>query len=241
MAAYSLLFSVAVTHTYFADSIIPYLLIEPDPLTKNILDNLNLIFRQVEGGFNVYYDTSVPQPDHMNIYQGKKLSFILRVADPCFLNYTLLPPYTNSLIFYFSNVNHKPAGKQSAGLPLTAEKTVGVKDIFQLSPSLYAQTLAAAGSVPSLTGIFGNTVQPLSVLGTTVQYNNLNGIYYWAAQKNKSVFYAGDFAYKTKPLAVIDFFLYEKGLDPDYSVFPLSAQLPKNFTLAFDSPSVIWR
>ncbi len=220
---------------------VPDLILEPDETTRKTLDNLNLLFRSTDEGYNVYYDTTLFRKDQLDAYMGKKITFLLSSSDDCFQKYTLLPTYTNDSVFYFTNSGH--TNKPLSSLPLAAGKYAGKKDLVQLIPStlrcLEPKTNQKSKIV--LTDPFNNAVSPSSANKLCVTYNNLEGFYFLNQYSGKTMVYANSYAYRTKPLAVIELYLFEKHIETPYSVFENGKIIPKNFTIDFDSRSAKWR
>ncbi|HEY1040795.1 MAG TPA: hypothetical protein VGF30_15375 [Bacteroidia bacterium] len=242
MSDYNLLFSITINHLYFANGQPNDIYLQPDPPTQKLLDDLNMKFEQTDAGWNVYYDESAFQPGKLLAYAEKKLSFMLYSYDECFLNYTLLPPYTNNQVCYFTNIN-RAAKTGSASLPLTADAKAGAGDVYELiSPSLTcAYTVNKKKSTLVLTDPTEHTIFPSSSDASGSFYTNLNGAYTLKQSSTQRKLYANMFAYKTKPSAVIDIYLDQTQVNNSYSVFNKGRVTTKNYNIVFDSRSAKWR
>ncbi|MFN7911624.1 MAG: hypothetical protein ACK5QC_07340 [Bacteroidota bacterium] len=238
-ASYSLLFSVTISHNYFENSLIPYLVIEPGATTKKTLANYNLAFKQTDTGFNVFYDTLIYNTSQSFGFLLQKLTFVFSTSEANFFNYTDISNFNKNTCLYFSNANHGSSKKTSAPT-LSANQFVTEKDVFQLIPSTLNSPISKDNSV-TVTNTSHTIIKPNTVTATNAIYTNLNGIYVISNAKEKTKYLADTSLFKSKPMAVIDLFLNEQTVSEAYQIFNENKITPKNFLLHFNSNFVKWR
>ncbi|MFO0355968.1 MAG: hypothetical protein ACK50A_03365 [Sphingobacteriaceae bacterium] len=244
MENYSLLISICITHNYFSGlTRIPGLILEPDESTLKILDKLGLVFQPTDEGYNIYYNTTLLGESEVMMYFEKKLNFLLFTEDNFFSNYSLLPPYTNSSVFYLTNAKKKTKVNSPIMLTLSSTKYIGSKDLASLIPSSLriSTTKNRKHSTPILSDIFGTVVTPSSIDAFNYTYNNLSGAYVLSQEGEQTFFYANSDAYKKKPLAVVELNLYDTKIAPAYTIFGQGQVIPKKFNLSFDARAALWR
>lgn len=83
--------------------------ITPTPETLSILNGHHLVFKTTNTGFVIWAKVSPENPSEtfVTLSNQLQLTFIIRIVDPFFLNYTDLDFDTANKVFYFSNI--KPA------------------------------------------------------------------------------------------------------------------------------------
>jgi hypothetical protein len=239
MENYSLLCSLLINHAYFSDALCDDLSLVPDAATRQLMDDLHIVFRQTDEGWNLYYDTEYYQPAMLSSFAGQKLSFVLNSSDTCFLNYTLLPSFTNANALYFTNANKSKSKTTTSSLSLTAARYAGSKEIVTLYPSTLTCAVSGNQNKVGLTDLFKNKINPSFTDTTSVVFNQLNGAYLLTNDRGSTPVYASDSAYQSKPLAIVEFYLYMQ--DNAYTLFDEGTIAPKNFVISFDSRSAKWR
>jgi hypothetical protein len=239
MENYALLCSLLINHAYFSDAVCDNLSLIPDAATQQLMNDLHIVFRQTDEGWNLYYDTENYQPAMLSSFAGLKLSFTLNSSDTCFLNYTQLPSFTNASALYFSNVNKAKSNSTASPFLLTAAKYAGSKEMVTLSPSTLTCPLSGKQNKIGLTDLFKNKINPSFTDTTSVVFRQLNGAYILTNDQGSTPVYASDSTYRSKPMAIVEFYLYLQG--NAYTLFDEGTIAPKNFIISFDSRSAKWR
>lgn len=99
------LFSVRCDHAYYLNKRGAELKFQPSPDTTLLLRNLQLVFRPVESGFEVYCPAGMEAPLARKLEQeGAKLCFYMISSNPHFLHFTELPLVADYGVYYFSNM-----------------------------------------------------------------------------------------------------------------------------------------
>ncbi|MBV7534720.1 hypothetical protein KW842_02970 [Duganella sp. sic0402] len=97
------MFSVAITHDYYAASqdCCPDFVVEPTPDSRRLMSELGMVFRAEQYGFSMYIQSDrltqlanyllTPAADEVVSTFWQKLSFCLRLKNSAFINFTRLP------------------------------------------------------------------------------------------------------------------------------------------------------
>jgi len=128
---YARLMQVVVQHGYYAqpgsDGLCPDFIARPTPPTRELMRSLGLLFQPEAAGFSVLYDTGRAEgllwylrqhgtpPDYAEGRHWTRLSFVLSLTNPSFVNFTEIPVDTNPTQqnFYFTNQDaHRTAADQ---------------------------------------------------------------------------------------------------------------------------------
>jgi hypothetical protein len=238
-ASYSLLFSVTISHNYFENSLIPYLVIEPDTTTKKALANYNLAFKQTDVGFNVFYDTLIYTTSQSFGFLLQKLTFIFSIPETDFFNYTDITNFNKTTCLYFSNANHT-SSKKSSALPLSVNQFASEKDVFELISSTLNYSISKNNAL-TVKDETHTIIKPTNLTPTNALYTDLHGRYTITYNNISTNYLANNSLFKTKPLAVIDMFLNGQTVSESYQIITQTEIKPKNFSLNFNSSALKWR
>jgi len=123
---YKALFSVDVSHTWYADQHCKDIVIQPTFHTLEMLKGLPLEFRPTSTGFMIIYDEN--RTDSLLNYiaingRWSRLSFIMTAATPYFNNFTQLPTDLLQKTLYLSNTQ--------------AHTGIDTKELIYLHPGAY--------------------------------------------------------------------------------------------------------
>lgn len=120
------LFRVRCLHAYYDDKVCKDFNITPSPECEIELRNDRLTFKQLPGGFIVFYHASQSVPLLKSpAFRPKKLTFLIHNNNREFLNFSDLPYPPQGSIFYFSNLHNNVAGKDKLKLLHTGEYAKG--------------------------------------------------------------------------------------------------------------------
>ncbi len=142
------MFDVIFEHQYFRDGKISQLYIEPAQITRSLLRDYGLLFKQTKHGFIILYEkdtTVINEPPLKTISKDLKFSFAVFLNSSYFANYTEIPLHHKYPdIFYFNNLGGYADG---TGIFLNKQAFAGNSDVLELySPVL---NLHAATTKPS--------------------------------------------------------------------------------------------
>jgi hypothetical protein len=106
-----------------------------DSVTQKKLNNLELLYKPVNGGFYILYDkkieSSSPRTREDILKERIIFEFTLELKDPLFYNYTAnLPSQIDKSIYYFRNALNTTPGEIN---PLHHDEFVNEKDVVALS------------------------------------------------------------------------------------------------------------
>jgi|GEM_PF-1476593 len=163
---YERLSRVTVRHTYYdrSQGRRPSFTARPTPTTRELMHDLGLLFRQDEHGFSILYNLKTQQdlfaflrrqwPEALNQPQPPppcwqqrvenwtpgiwaRLSFVLALSDPYFLNFTQIPIDTNPGVanFFFSNQNAHETSTGAVLLTPPGRNRVTGADLLEVVPS----------------------------------------------------------------------------------------------------------
>ncbi|MEM7371306.1 MAG: hypothetical protein AAF587_22010 [Bacteroidota bacterium] len=115
--ALSKLFRVRCLHAYYEDKVCKDFSITPSPECEIELRNDRLTFKQLAGGFIVFYHASQSVPILKSpAFRPTKLTFLIHNSNHEFLNFSDLPYPDPGSIFYFSNLHNNISGKEKLKL-----------------------------------------------------------------------------------------------------------------------------
>jgi hypothetical protein len=132
--AFENLVSVNFYHSYFSGETFNGFTVEPSAETVRSLLNLGMLFKPFNGGFRILYDTAFAGSSRTRrqvLSENITCSFILRLNDPAFYNYT--SPFGGDIsrsMFHFHNFPRP--GSERKGF-LHQDNEVSPADLFALS------------------------------------------------------------------------------------------------------------
>ena len=183
---YDILFRIRLSHGYYVSGLSNDLILEPSPSCQRLLDQYGLIFRRVESGIAVYTRVvpNTSPPELFKPFSGSlKFSFIARLNNPYFYNFTNLPDHQlGQRIFYFSNLRDDQASGEKYLSDHIGAQRVG-SAIQLVGKSIYNLALDSAVHAveTTLEDVFGNAKSPTPELDLpvadvvdTVQFNFAN-------------------------------------------------------------------
>lgn len=164
MGQFKLLFSISVDHLFFSDRVCKDLEFIPTDSCKKIIKKTGVIVRKDIKGIQIFYDET--KTDVLLLYADDlhdPLNFCFKVysKDPCFLNYTDLPPLKEDSILNLDNT--RVENKSSGEITLNQGKYVSKKDIEKISSQSIKQILSRRDRL----------IKPLFVLNISAKNKNI--------------------------------------------------------------------
>ncbi|QHT66030.1 hypothetical protein GXP67_04750 [Rhodocytophaga rosea] len=114
--AYQTLFTLKVTHTYYAQQTSPDFKIKPTAASLKLAEKMGVILKADESGIIVIGDVSRPETllYYLEQMEGLKFTFWLHCSQPYFISITRLPTENLHTLLYFSNSTaHKKGTEES--------------------------------------------------------------------------------------------------------------------------------
>ena len=179
---YKALFNIGFPHAFYKSGGCSDIVVLPSADCNTLLRSLGLRFLPTEFGASLY--GKVNETDVMNkpLPEGTKFTFLLRLRNSLFKNFTdlnLLKPATS--IYYFNNLKSNPSGSESVLAADVATKVVSDTDLLPIRTNSFS--FANSSTAVSQTGKL-EFLDSGEVLDQTLE--NSNDLYNFSLDLNKA-------------------------------------------------------
>lgn len=141
MKKYEQLFRIDFKHDYFSDGVLKNVLLDPTPATKQLMRQYDLRLQKNKQGVIIYCGLNKGESMAASLGKARKLSFLLKVEDPSFINYTELPLLgQENKKYFFSNVKDS-TGPDATIRSLSKIDFVSEQDGLPFYPLFYQHQL----------------------------------------------------------------------------------------------------
>jgi len=252
---YREIFRVSVTHGYYKNGLSQDLIFEPSEYTRQLLRNHNLQIKTLPYGFAVFGEVeTVPAGDQLlkGFGDDAKFTFLVKLKNPYFLNFTDLPvklePHT---IYYFNNLQDFEAGGELRLADINEIPKL-ISNSSQLTMVGESYQYNHTSTDPNKTGILTYLDEGFSIEETL---DNNNDAYHFQFNLSKynpgrceftvdgvsEKFYAGSNIYKQDVFGIAEIFV-KNTVPVNYQIVDSSNIVtPKHYTVPFLNRSTLWR
>ena len=147
---YEILFSVNFKHDYYKTGYSPDFTVVPSRVCRNMLNKNRMLFKETHQGFVVLGDVEKAGTDYVlkrGIADDLKLTFLMKLKNPYFTNYTDIPfSKDESMVYYFNNLeDHESDGELRLADKNEIPKSASNATLIKKKPKYYSHLFNGSG------------------------------------------------------------------------------------------------